>query len=73
MSSQIKLLETAIRQHRWLYFNSLPEITDDEFDALINLLTELDPDNEVLDETGAPPKKSKVNFLMCWVALLIRV
>jgi DNA ligase (NAD+) len=59
---EVKKLEKEIRQHRWLYYNDLPEITDKEFDSLLNLLKELDPDSKVIDETGAPPKKKKVKL-----------
>jgi DNA ligase (NAD+) len=59
---EIKKLENEIRQHRFLYFNDIPEITDEEFDALLNLLKELKPDSEVINETGAIPKKRKVKL-----------
>jgi DNA ligase (NAD+) len=60
--SKIKKLENEIRQHRWMYYNDLPEITDDEFDKLLNLLKDVSPDSKVIDETGAPPKKKKVKL-----------
>jgi len=60
--NQIKKLEEEIRQHRWLYFNEIPEITDQEFDALLNKLKDLKPDSKVINETGAPPKKKKVKL-----------
>jgi DNA ligase (NAD+) len=60
--NQIKKLEQEIRQHRWLYYNDIPEITDQEFDALLNRLKDLKPDSKVINETGAPPKKKKVKL-----------
>ncbi len=47
-------VETEIRRHRELYYNQQPEITDAEFDALIDELEELAPDSPVLAEVGAP-------------------
>ena len=59
---EIKKLENEIRQHRFLYFNDIPEIPDNEFDALLDLLKKLKPDSEVINETGAIPKKKKVKL-----------
>ena len=47
-------LMKIIRYHRDLYYNGHPEIEDDEFDALVDELKDLDPTNVVLNEVGAP-------------------
>ena len=51
---QLKALEEDIRRHRRLYYNKQPELSDAEFDELIDKLKELDPGSEVLAEIGAP-------------------
>jgi DNA ligase (NAD+) len=51
---QIAVLEREIRRHRDLYYNKTPEISDSEFDALVDRLQELDPENSVLADVGAP-------------------
>jgi DNA ligase (NAD+) len=49
-------LEQNIRYHADLYYNqSRPEITDAEYDALVDELRNLDPDNVVLTEVGSTP------------------
>ena len=50
---QITQLETEIRRHRQLYYNEQPELSDAEFDELIDRLEELAPGSEVLAEVGA--------------------
>ena len=50
---QITQLETEIRRHRQLYYNEQPELSDAEFDKLIDQLEELAPGSEVLAEVGA--------------------
>ncbi|MEM7232673.1 MAG: NAD-dependent DNA ligase LigA, partial [Planctomycetota bacterium] len=54
--SQDRITELAseIRRHRDLYYNEQPEISDNEFDALIEELERLDKDHPVLAEVGAP-------------------
>ncbi|MCZ6794515.1 MAG: NAD-dependent DNA ligase LigA [Planctomycetota bacterium] len=47
-------LEQEIRRHRDLYYNRQPEITDAEFDALVEELEKLAPDSPVLAEVGTP-------------------
>lgn len=49
----IKKLEKDIRRHRLLYYNEQPEITDPEFDELVDRLEALSPNSEVLSEVGA--------------------
>jgi len=51
---QLKALEEDIRRHRRLYYNEQPELSDAEFDELLDKLKELDPGSEVLAEVGAP-------------------
>lgn len=46
--TRIEILETEIRKHQELYYNHQPVISDGEFDALVDELTMLDPDNELL-------------------------
>ncbi len=54
-ADRIAELERLIRHHRDLYYNRQPEISDEEFDSLVDELGEVDPDNAVLGEVGAPP------------------
>jgi len=55
MNERIQELETEIRRHSELYHNGMPEITDAEFDELVDELKELDAENPVLAEVGAAP------------------
>ncbi len=53
---RIKELEGQIRYHADLYYNQAkPEITDAEYDALVDELRNLEPDNAVLLEVGSTP------------------
>jgi len=52
--ARIQELEERIRHHRDLYYNGKPEITDAEFDRLVDDLRELSPESAVLSEVGAP-------------------
>ena len=53
---RIRELETLIRYHSDLYYNQhRPEITDAEYDALVDELKVLDPTNMVLQDAGAIP------------------
>jgi len=52
-------LAAEIRHHSELYFNSEPEITDAEFDAIVADLKALNPDHPVLAEVGADPTYGK--------------
>ena len=52
---RISELETLVRHHSTLYHNGMPELTDADFDALVDELTEVDPTNAALDEVGALP------------------
>jgi len=53
---RVKELMRLIRYHRNLYYNDPDntEISDDEFDAYVDELRDLDDQNEVLYEVGAP-------------------
>ena len=55
----MKELAEEIRKHKKLYYEGTPEITDEEFDGLVERLRELDPENEVLEEVGAPIESDK--------------
>jgi DNA ligase (NAD+) len=55
MSQRIIELETEIRRHSQLYYDGMPEITDAEFDELVDELKELDPTSAALAEVGAVP------------------
>ena len=64
---RIQELETQVRYHSDLYYNGMPEITDAEFDEMVDELTELAPDSPALAEVGAIPawgRKVKHPFLM---------
>lgn len=52
-SARIAELEKLIVRHQDLYYNSRPELTDAEFDALWDELTALSPRNPVLARVGA--------------------
>lgn len=67
--TRIEILETEIRKHQELYYNHTPVISDGEFDALVDELTMLDPDNELLTtKVGSDHtegfKKVKHNIVM---------
>lgn len=52
---RIQELEEQIRYHNELYFNQQPEITDAEYDALVEELKKLNPTSAALQEVGALP------------------
>jgi len=52
-SKRIRELELLVRKHQDLYYNSQPEITDSEFDALWDELKSLDPGNPLFAVVGA--------------------
>lgn len=52
--ARVRELEKLVRHHRDLYYNEMPQITDEVFDAYVDELKELDADNAVLKEVGAP-------------------
>jgi DNA ligase (NAD+) len=54
--ARIRELESLIRYHANLYYNQAkPEITDAEYDAFVDELRQLEPDNPVLLEVGSTP------------------
>lgn len=56
----IKELEDLIRYHNKVYTAGRPEITDAEYDDLIEALRDADPENEMLLEVGAPSFGKKI-------------
>ena len=50
--SQINDLASKIKEYSQLYYEGVPQISDDEFDELIEQLKALDPNNEILHKTG---------------------
>lgn len=52
-------LEAAIRHHRNVYYNGRPQISDADFDTLVEALKKLAPDSPVLSEVGAPVVENK--------------
>ena len=52
-SVRVKELQAQIEYHQHLYYNSQPEISDEEFDRLWDELKSLDPNNEVFSKVGA--------------------
>jgi len=59
---RIKNLENKIKKHRELYYNSQPEISDQEFDGLIDKLRKLKPNSPVLKQVGSSPKRHKTKL-----------
>ncbi|MBL4818244.1 MAG: NAD-dependent DNA ligase LigA [Deltaproteobacteria bacterium] len=54
MTNEIKQLEEQIRHHNYAYFVlSAPEISDPEFDRLVERLKELKPNSKALREIGS--------------------
>lgn len=52
-------IEALITHYRESYYNGIPEISDAEFDALVDRLTDICPDSEVLTHVGAPGMGTK--------------
>ncbi|MBA7511708.1 DNA ligase [subsurface metagenome] len=52
-SDRVKELQAQVEYHQHLYYNSQPEISDEEFDKLWDELKNLDPKNEVFSIVGA--------------------
>jgi len=55
VKDEVDRLASEIRLHRYLYYNKEPRILDGVYDALLERLKQLDPDNLELKKTGAPP------------------
>jgi DNA ligase (NAD+) len=67
--TRIEILETEIRKHQELYYNNKPVISDMEFDALVDELSKLDPENPLLTTVVGSDhtegfKKVKHNIVM---------
>ncbi|MBJ08917.1 MAG: hypothetical protein CMB63_02740 [Euryarchaeota archaeon] len=59
--SEAERLASEIERHSELYYNyAEPEITDAEFDLLIQRLREIDPSNPQLEKVGADPAPGSV-------------
>lgn len=57
---RIAELEGQVRYHADLYYNQAkPELSDAEFDTLVDELRSLDPDNSALQEVGSMPSYGK--------------
>lgn len=56
---RIKELEKLIKEARNLYYNKQPGVTDAVYDAWIDELTELDPENKAVTAVGAPVEPSE--------------
>jgi len=57
---RVQELEELVRYHADLYFNqNKPELSDAEFDALVEELKSLSPDSSVLGEVGSVPSYGK--------------
>ena len=58
---EILQLRSEIRKHNHLYYDlDTPEVTDLEYDGLVNQLKSLSPDDPVLNEMGNPTFGTKV-------------
>lgn len=51
-SDRVKKLQARVEYHQHLYYNSQPEISDEDFDKLWDELKNLDPNNEVFSKVG---------------------
>lgn len=55
MVSRKAFLENEIRRHNYLYWvENKPQISDSEYDKLVNELAEIDPDNELIAKIHTP-------------------
>lgn len=64
MNSRVQELEQLIHHHNDLYFNkSAPEVSDAEYDILVDELRDLDPQNPVLFSVGAPTAAGKIKHV----------
>jgi DNA ligase (NAD+) len=57
LKKRIKFLQSEILRHQDLYYNKTPEISDSEFDILVNELHKLAPDNPILHLVGRDSSK----------------
>lgn len=59
MGTQIQELENKILKNNKLYEEGTPEITDSEYDFLVETLKYLSPESDVLKQVGAPVSYGK--------------
>ena len=52
---RVDSLAAEIRRHNKAYWENTPEISDEQYDGLVEDLRELDPKHPVLNELGLPP------------------
>ena len=63
-ASEVTRLASEINRHSELYYNfAEPEISDADFDALVDKLRTLDPDNPQLEAVGADPPPGSVKVV----------
>jgi len=55
VKERIERLASEIRLHKYLYHNKEPRISDQEYDALVFSLKQLDPEHDELKKIGPPP------------------
>jgi DNA ligase (NAD+) len=60
MEKRIRELEKRIREASDAYYNDQPIMSDAEFDALVDELVDIDPDNAALKRVGAPVLDSRL-------------
>lgn len=55
IKKRIERLASEIKLHRYLYHTKgIPRISDPEYDALVFSLQQIDPENDILKQVGAP-------------------
>jgi DNA ligase (NAD+) len=73
MKKEIKLLEETIEYHNQQFINGTPEISDIDYDNLIEALKKLDPNNELiinyLEEIPNSDKKKKIKKSVTMISL----
>lgn len=63
MNFAAKALEVKLRKWKSAYYNATPEVTDAEYDAELERLKGLDPDNHLFQEVGTETiTRNKVTF-----------
>ena len=60
MVHDIEELRSQLKHHQEAYYNLTPEITDSEYDALVELVKSIDPNIPELKSVGAPPQSHSV-------------
>ena len=67
--TDVHQLEAAILEHRSLYYQGTPKITDYEFDLLESQLRAIDPSNPVLLSVGHQPNQLKLKHKIPMLSL----